>query len=182
MTEKREDPVVELEKAHEHWQDIYENGCYDPLYADGINLNLVRNHMLYYMRMIEDQYGNDEKPAVYDKPIPEKVDVHYMAKMDEILNKAEALNQRFSQMQEVHDLLRAQDCMSDKELDDLHCSVDFNRIQDLKEAIQTLDYVRMRALSVHPEVEIENVLKAHESLMNRRQEEGEQISLFEMTM
>lgn len=182
MKVKREDPVIELEKAHEHWLDIYENGCFDPSWSDGINLNLVRNHMLYYQKEIEEQYEGQEKPAVYYKAIPDEVDVHYMANTDQILKNAENLFERLAQMQEVSDLLHAEEYLSDKEISQLNIRININRINALKEAIETQDYERMRSISHRPEEEIENVLNAHDRLMNRQHEEGEQLSLFDMMM
>lgn len=35
-----------LHNDQKRWAEIYQNGCSDPYHADGINLNLVRNHIL----------------------------------------------------------------------------------------------------------------------------------------
>ena len=48
-----EDLINELVEYSEHFKDVYENGCSDPFYADGLNLNLIRNHIIYRKRMIE---------------------------------------------------------------------------------------------------------------------------------
>lgn len=50
----RENPLAELEKAYTRWQDIYENGGSDPFYPDGVGLDLVRSHICYYKRQIEE--------------------------------------------------------------------------------------------------------------------------------
>lgn len=52
----QEDPLAELEKAYAHWQDLYEHGGSDPTWPDGVNLNLVRNHIINYKRQIEETY------------------------------------------------------------------------------------------------------------------------------
>ena len=36
----------ELEREFRHWDDLYHHGGYDPFYADGMNLNLTRNHII----------------------------------------------------------------------------------------------------------------------------------------
>ena len=36
----------------EHWQEIFEHGCQDPFWPDGVNLNLTRNHILWYRHEI----------------------------------------------------------------------------------------------------------------------------------
>ena len=38
----------------EHWQDIFTNGCSDPAWPDGCNLNLTRNHILSALRSLRD--------------------------------------------------------------------------------------------------------------------------------
>ena len=48
----QENPLEELEKAYAQWQRLYENGGSDPFWPDGVNLNLVRNHIIYYKGQI----------------------------------------------------------------------------------------------------------------------------------
>lgn len=38
----------------EHWQDIFANGCSDPAWPDGCNLNLTQNHILSALRSLRD--------------------------------------------------------------------------------------------------------------------------------
>lgn len=182
MTEKREDPAAELEKAHEHWQDIFENGCFDPLYTDGINLNLVRNHMIYYRRMIEDQCGSGEKPAVYDKPIPDEVDMDYMVNSDEIMKRALDFFMQCSFMQEMQNLLHASDYLSQQEMSDLKIWSDINDYMRLGKAILDDDYLTMRNLSWNTKEKIQEIMEANEKLMNRLDKDGEQMSLFDIKM
>ena len=44
----------EIKKAVKHWCDIREHGCSDPFWPDGTNLNLVRNHIIYYKKQISE--------------------------------------------------------------------------------------------------------------------------------
>lgn len=37
-----------IKDSFSHWEDLHKNGGTDPFFADGTNLNLVRNHILYY--------------------------------------------------------------------------------------------------------------------------------------
>lgn len=74
----------ELIEAHSHWKQIYENGCSDPFCEDGVNLNLVRNHIIGYRSKLEESPSLFGLPDVYHKEIPPKVDNHYMARSDEI--------------------------------------------------------------------------------------------------
>lgn len=43
-----------LYSDYERWKDIYENGCSDPCWSDGSNLELVRNHILYDKQALSD--------------------------------------------------------------------------------------------------------------------------------
>ena len=44
---------AELERSFERWEYIRDNGASDPFWADGFNMNLVRNHISFYRIMIE---------------------------------------------------------------------------------------------------------------------------------
>lgn len=50
--------AMQIRYCYKHWKDIYNNGCNDPFWCDGTNLNLVRNHIEYYRRKIEEMLGN----------------------------------------------------------------------------------------------------------------------------
>lgn len=78
----------ELKKTHEHWQDEYENGCSDPFWCDGTNLNLVRNHIMHYIDNIIMlcKSHNLSFPAILEKPVPKKVPDNYMAKRRKCFN------------------------------------------------------------------------------------------------
>jgi len=73
------------------WELIFREGCHDPFYADGTNLNLVRNHILAEKgRMERAGYF----PEVYFRETPCKVDNHFMAQPDKIRQNAlEALEE-----------------------------------------------------------------------------------------
>ena len=93
MAEKR--TVQELnemiDEAVAHWNDVYENGCSDPFWPDGCNLNLIRNHVIYYLKQLEEvqkqpiqlsffeEIGQGTDPTA-DRRIPMKVPHSYMAK------------------------------------------------------------------------------------------------------
>lgn len=74
---------IKLKIEIDHWADIMQNGCYDPFWTDGVNMNLTRNHILYYKNMILatcDVCGLTI-PATYYLPTPPEVDDRYMAKI-----------------------------------------------------------------------------------------------------
>lgn len=78
----------------ERWKDILEHGCNDPFWADGCNMNLVRNHIIYYKKRIEEMC--DELgfaiPTEYYTPLPPEVPNYFMANL-----KQEKRVERFRQ-------------------------------------------------------------------------------------
>lgn len=65
------------------WKFINENGCNDPTWPDGCNMNLVRNHILYYKKKITELCGQEEFsiPEEYYLPTPPEVDNNFMANL-----------------------------------------------------------------------------------------------------
>lgn len=53
------DYEAELIREYEHWEYLKEYGGSDPHYDDGVNMNLTRNHIIYYKNELEDLYGKD---------------------------------------------------------------------------------------------------------------------------
>lgn len=84
----QEDPLAELEKSYAHWQALYDHGGSDPTWSDGVNLNLVRNHIYYYKRQIEETCPLYMSHELYQRPLPPEVDKGYMAQADEIREHA----------------------------------------------------------------------------------------------
>lgn len=63
------------------WNDLNTHGGSDPCWNDGYNMNLVRNHILYYRWQIQqlcETYGWC-LPSEYYLPIPPQVPDTYMA-------------------------------------------------------------------------------------------------------
>lgn len=57
MKKKTHEEVSEEERmhlidVHARWAFINEYGCQNPLWPDGVNMNLTRNHILYARRQI----------------------------------------------------------------------------------------------------------------------------------
>lgn len=56
---EKENLAEGLAEAFERWEYLKEYGGSDPFYADGINMNLERNHIMYYKNKIVEEYGAD---------------------------------------------------------------------------------------------------------------------------
>ncbi len=94
---KRDDPEVQLakeveacEKEYQRWQSLYEFGGSDPFYTDGSNLHLVRNHLIYYKKKMEEicEETGIQLPDIYYRELPPEVPREYMARPDEIRQAA----------------------------------------------------------------------------------------------
>ena len=67
------------------WEYINQNGCNDPQWPDGVNMNLTRNHIIYAKQQIAEiceQHGIPIPEEMY-LPTPPEVDDCYMANMDQ---------------------------------------------------------------------------------------------------
>lgn len=67
------------------WNAINKRGCNDPFWADGINMNLTRNHILSYKTRIREICfeNNLSLPEEYYLPTPQEVDNNYMANLEQ---------------------------------------------------------------------------------------------------
>lgn len=88
---RKEQLAEVIRESHEQWKRLRENGCNDPFWTDGVNLNLVRNHIIYGRRLCEEELHEGDYPEEYYLPLPEKVPPNYMVKGDEIRRKASEL-------------------------------------------------------------------------------------------
>ena len=87
MTKKKLSPeeklanlMDELQKDQERWKYLDENGGSDPSWPDGINMNLVRNHIMFGIRQIFSLCEEMGKPLPNELlgDIPPKVNDNYM--------------------------------------------------------------------------------------------------------
>lgn len=90
--------IENLEERFARWEKLYNEGGSDPFWHDGFNLNLVRNHILYHKRKIEEEINSQNEgqtsfltntfPDIYYKETPPEVDNNYMAVPNRILDTA----------------------------------------------------------------------------------------------
>lgn len=70
--EQLEGLVKQLERSYERHEHILHHGTTDPLYHDGINLHLVRNHILYFRGEIARLCAETMTPfpPIMHRPVP----------------------------------------------------------------------------------------------------------------
>lgn len=87
----------ELTNSFNRWDCIFQNGSSEPFWEDGVGLNLVRNHIISYKRDIKELVDEDiaepslfhiSFPDIYYRETPDKVSYDYMAKAEEIRQRA----------------------------------------------------------------------------------------------
>ena len=101
MAETAESIRADALKELERWNTIRKNGSNDPLWPDGVNLNLVRNHIIYANRHLKElssapvqlsMFGGCEKllddGSANLVPLPPEVPNDFMARKSEILQGA----------------------------------------------------------------------------------------------
>ncbi len=86
--ETQKDYANELAEDFRRWDLLYRNGGSDPFYADGVNLNLVRNHIINDKKRLEQIIKDGAYPDIYYRETPPEVDNAYMARADEIRENA----------------------------------------------------------------------------------------------
>lgn len=73
----------DIRQEIEHWEDLNQNGCNDPFWSDGCNMNLTRNHIIYAKNQITEicQKHGLQIPEESYLPTPPKVNEYYMASL-----------------------------------------------------------------------------------------------------
>ncbi|WP_288925296.1 hypothetical protein [Aminobacterium colombiense] len=144
MAQKEADPAKELAASFLHWENVYQNGCSDPFYSDGANLNLVRNHIIYYKRKIEEKYPKEDYPEIYYKGLPPELSFDYMAKADEIRITAKSSLQAYREDPDYNYLLKKVDLLRKKVVDQLSIRNVIGYARGLEVAIEEDDLISMR--------------------------------------
>lgn len=141
---KSVDYAAALENSFARWDFIHEHGCSDPFWADGVNMNLVRNHIMYYKQQLSEEATLFLLPKAYYREVPPEVDNNYMARPDEIRQNAarsmqiidEDENLKFVREQSVH--------LTEKQLKQLCIPAILSYAENLRRAISEDDLLTMR--------------------------------------
>ena len=80
--------VAKMEESYARWNQIKTEGSGDPFWEDGVNMNLVRNHIISYRRQILEITGEDNLPEIFKREIPPEVPQNFVANADAIREAA----------------------------------------------------------------------------------------------
>ena len=136
--------MEELKKAYAQWESLYKQGGSDPFYPDGVNLNLVRNHILYFKRQIEETQPLYKNTEVYRRELPPQVEDSYMARAEEIRAHAKDALASYKADPYYQYLLHHREELDDAGLKKTSILPVLNYAQALETAIQEDDLVTMR--------------------------------------
>lgn len=137
--------IKELEQSYDRWNEIYQNGGSDPFWPDGVNLNLVHNHILYYGKQIAElstKHGFP-LPDSFDLPMPPEVDTDYMARRDEIRQNAKSSLKAYKADPNFQKVSAVISSLGNRQKASIASNI-LNYITSLEAAIQGNDYVSMR--------------------------------------
>lgn len=182
MNEKQKRCVDDLKEDFEHYQYVLENGSNDPSWSDGVNLNLIRNHIIHHKKIIEKEFVNESYPDIYFQQTPDEVDDDFMVQEDMIRQKANQTLRRLNSFFYLDELKNASYYLEPKQLVEAGIQQSVNRIHVLEQAIDEDDLVTMRRISSHENEYYEDLEKAFENLREINLEEERQISFFEIMM
>lgn len=71
------------------WEHLSQYGGSDPFWSDGVNLNLVRDHIIHDKRELEKIISSKEElPEIYYRETPPEVDAEYYANSGRIKDEA----------------------------------------------------------------------------------------------
>ena len=172
----QEDYEASLKLSFSRWESLYQYGGSDPFWSDGCNLNLVRNHIINYKRLITETMPPEQYPEIYFRDTPPEVDRDYMARANEIRINAKATLESYKANQDYKYIRRHVGSLrpKDERLDSIRRLI--NIVSGLEEAILHGDLVTMRRFE-NPN-DMDSMASAAEYLREQPDRE-EQISLFD---
>lgn len=125
----------------EKYYGLKEEGGSDPFWADGVNMNLCRNHILNDRKRIEAELNPEEYPQEYYLEIPPIAYDGYMAKADEIRFKA---RKTLEALKANEDFLYLRSMLPQATKDTEKCMNPVRYILGYEEAVKKDDLVAMR--------------------------------------
>ena len=190
---EKENLTEELTKSFERWEYLNEHGGSDPFYADGTNMNLVRNHIMYYKNKMVEEYGRDyEKyPEIFYRELPPEVNQDYMARAGEIKDGAAQALESYISDPNFHYLLANKDMLTEKEAKQISLYKVLGYASGLARAIKDGDLITMRRHANRPEGYLESFAQCATRMMKiidekkkepEQVQENGQLSLFQFGM
>ena len=187
---EKENLEQQLRERFDAWDRLREYGCSDPFWDDSVNMNLVRNHIIYYKRAMEAEYGEDrgKYPEIYFRETPPETGRGYMARAAEIRDKAAEVLEIYLADANFQYLLCNRQLLSEKEAQKISIGNVLGYVSGLADALKKDDLIAMRRYTVKPESYQESFASCAEKvkqILSEKREPPEQaregqITLFQM--
>lgn len=147
-TDKEEISALAEEIIQEmvHWTKLKEYGGSDPLWPDGCNMNLTRNHILGAKNQIREicERTGLPYPEQYAMETPPEVPNDYMARKEEIRFHAKTSLVFYQNDIDYRYLRKQKDNLSDQQKKDTHIDAVLGYVDGLISFIETDDFIGMR--------------------------------------
>ena len=180
MGKEKKEPDMERELAQEYerWEHLWKNGGSDPFHDDAVNLNLVRNHIIYWKKKIEESCGADQNlyPAIYFRELPPEIGKGYMVKAAEIRNRAAEILDSYLEDDNFQYLLYHQKEFKEKEVKVIGISKVLGYVKGLAAALKEDDLVAMRRHVSKPETYRESFATCAEKVKQIREEKKRKLT------
>lgn len=147
MAKKRtraEELQENLQKDFQRWEYLNTHGGSDPLYEDGFNMNIVRNHIIYDKRKCQEELEEKDYPKEYFRETPPQVDNYYMARMDEIRENAKSSLLVYKADENYIFIMQNLGKLNERQKEQCHIGAVMGYITGLQSFINGNDYVGMR--------------------------------------
>lgn len=146
-----------------------------------MNLNLVRNHIRYSKRQIEDhcKITGLDLPEMYFKSTPEEVDIEHMVNKEEIQKQAIISLRKLKESEDYKYLIDIMYKLNEKGMEKINTAL--SSINDLHMAIHENNYIKMRRHINNNAWQLERLKTARESLDLEGFNSEEQLSFFDMS-
>lgn len=158
---KKEDYRVELRKEHEHWKELFCQGGQDPFWPDGVNLNLVRNHIIACRTALEQE--GKTMPEEYGWPLPPEVSPDYMARGKEIWYQGIESYKKYIADENYQYLKEISGTLPEKVEKESSIINVLGYVQSVRTALEQGDYVTLR-LHENPERYLESFAECREHI------------------
>ena len=172
-----EDLYRNLQQSFDHWHILYTQGGSDPFWADGVNLNLVRNHILHYRKRIDELSPDETRRELYHRELPPSVESEYMANPEEIRQKAKASLQKLEQDENYRYLRRKEKTLTPKQIEAANIHYLVMYVQGIRTALEKDDLVTLRRAG-DVDWMVKCVEERAEQVRQMKPPENEQLSLF----
>lgn len=175
--EREPDYAAELEKSFDCWDEIFTKGGSDPFWSDGVNLNLVRSHIIGYKEQLAEREDTLlGLPKIFYRETPLLVDKDYMARPDEIRENARKVMERIDSDENLKFIREQSASLSEQQIKRWCIPAIINYAENLRRAIAEDDLITMRRYE-NPDRYLESFETAARTIKNSEIEQNSSVDV-----